>query len=31
MKYQTLKEQSNLHWYTFNDGTKIQIKELSIW
>ena len=29
MKYPTLQEQSNLHWYTFNDGTKIQIKELS--
>ena len=29
MKYQTLKEQSNLHWYKFNDGTKIQIDKLS--
>tara|TARA_R100001369_G_C3254888_1_gene156868 strand:+ start:88 stop:510 length:423 start_codon:yes stop_codon:yes gene_type:complete len=29
MRYQPLKQQSNFHWYEFNDGSKIQIKELS--
>tara|TARA_R110000787_G_scaffold82866_1_gene178945 strand:- start:382 stop:729 length:348 start_codon:yes stop_codon:yes gene_type:complete len=29
MKYQKLKDQSNLHWYEFNDGTKVQINKLS--
>jgi len=29
MKYQKLKDQSNFHWYKFDDGTKIQRSGLS--
>lgn len=29
MKYDKLENQSNFHWYKFNDGTKIQRHDLS--
>ena len=29
MKYQRLQDQSNLHWYKFNDGKKMQMNKLA--
>ena len=29
MKYQRLQDQSNFHWYMFNNGTKMQMNKLA--